>query len=71
MKKNEKITQEINQEIDKYVAELKQMLEDNYNDSTMAQMEWKTLDHVQDIAKAVLSGYIKKKMLNSSQLKRL
>ena len=71
MKKIKTLPKDIENKIDAQVAELKQMILDNYKDATADQMELDLLEKLQGIGKTSMEGYMLKKTLNKSQYMRL
>lgn len=61
MKKNS-TRERINQEIDRQAEELKKIIDDNYKDATMSEMEIAIFQHLQGMGKIALEEYIKKKL---------
>jgi len=64
MKKIKTLPKDIENKIDAQVAELKQMILDNYKDVTADQMELNLLEKLQGIGKTSMEGYMLKKTLN-------
>lgn len=64
MKNNTSTEKRIYQEIDEQVDELKKMIDERYQNATMAEMEISIFNHLQGIGKTALTDYYKKKTLN-------
>ena len=61
MKEKNQVEEKIFQEIDKQVEELKEMINEQYKNATMDEMELLVLSRVHGIGRSALEGYYKKK----------
>ena len=61
MKKTKTLPKDIENKIDVQIAELKQMILDNYRDATADKMELDLLERLQGIGKTSMEGYMLKK----------
>jgi len=61
MKKTKTLPKDIENKIDAQIAELKQMILDNYRDATADKMELDLLERLQGIGKTSMEGYMLKK----------
>ena len=61
MKEKNQVEEKIFQEIDKQVEELKEMINEQYKNATIDEMELLVLSRVQGIGRSALEGYYKKK----------
>ena len=64
MKQTQTLPKDIENKIDAQIAELKEMILDNYRDTTADKMELDLLVKLQDIGKTSMEGYMLKKTQN-------
>ena len=64
MKEIKTLPKDIENKIDAQIAELKQMILDNYKDATADQMELSLFEKLQGIGKTSMEGYMLKKTLD-------
>jgi hypothetical protein len=64
MKQTKTLPKNIEKRIDAQIAELKQMVLDNYRDATADKMELDLFVKLQDIGKTSMEGYMLKKTQN-------
>jgi len=64
MKQTKTLPKDIEEKLDAQLANLKQMILDNYRDATAYKMEVDILSKVQDIGKTSMEGYMLKKTQN-------
>lgn len=71
MKNPTQTENEIFQKIDKQVEELKAMIEEQYKNATMDEMELIVFKHVQGIGRSALESYYKKKNSELKDIKKI
>lgn len=62
MKQTAKLPTKIEEKIDAQIAELKNMILENYKDTTADKMELDLFIKLQDIGKTSMQGYMEKKL---------